>query len=76
MTEMMSDVKHAEYPKPESGLDERLIDQARAGGLKLTGEGGVTAPGHHRTRLPQSSAQVCRARPSCPRTDQPGRARG
>jgi transposase-like protein len=48
MTEMMSGVEHAEDSKPESrldGLDERLIDQlvvqARAGGLKLTGEGGV-----------------------------------
>jgi len=48
MTEMMSGVEHAEDSKPESGLDgldERLIDQlvgqAKAGGLKLTGEGGV-----------------------------------
>ncbi|HWO66441.1 MAG TPA: transposase, partial [Umezawaea sp.] len=48
MTEMMSGVEHAEDPKPESGLDdldERLIDQLvgqpKAGGLKLTGEGGV-----------------------------------
>jgi putative transposase len=47
MTEMMSGVERAEDSKPESldGLDEQLIDQlvgrARAGGLKLTGEGGV-----------------------------------
>jgi transposase-like protein len=48
MSEMMSGVEHAEDSKPESGLDgldERLIDQlvvqARVGGLKLTGEGGV-----------------------------------
>jgi putative transposase len=48
MTEMMSGVKHAEDSKPESGLDgldERLIDQligqAKAGGLKLTGAGGM-----------------------------------
>jgi putative transposase len=51
MTEMMSGVEHADDTTPETrpaaleGLDERLIDQlvgqARAGGLKLTGEGGV-----------------------------------
>jgi transposase-like protein len=48
MNEMMSDVEHADEPKPGSGLgglDERLVDQlvgqARAGGLQLTGEGGV-----------------------------------
>ncbi len=48
MTEMMSGVEHAEDAKPETvldGLDEQLVDQlvsrARAGGLKLTGEGGV-----------------------------------
>lgn len=48
MTEMMSGVENAEDAKPETaleGLDEQLIDQlvsrARAGGLKLTGEGGV-----------------------------------
>ncbi|MFJ6677482.1 IS256 family transposase [Actinosynnema sp. NPDC091369] len=48
---MMSGVEHADDTTPETrpaaleGLDERLIDQlvgqARAGGLKLTGEGGV-----------------------------------
>ncbi|MEV0675825.1 IS256 family transposase [Actinosynnema sp. NPDC050436] len=51
MTEMMSDVENAEDAKPETaldgldGLDEQLVDRlvsrARAGGLKLTGEGGV-----------------------------------
>lgn len=48
MTEMMSGVEHAEDAKSETvldGLDEQLVDQlvsrARAGGLKLTGEGGV-----------------------------------
>ncbi|PSL51517.1 mutator family transposase [Saccharothrix carnea] len=48
MTEMMSGVEHAEDAKPETvldGLGEQLVDQlvsrARAGGLKLTGEGGV-----------------------------------
>ena len=48
MTEMMSGVENAEDAKPETaleGLDEQLVDQlvsrARAGGLKLTGEGGV-----------------------------------
>jgi transposase-like protein len=51
MTEMMSGVEHAEDARPETaamaldGLDEQLVDQlvnrARAGGLKLTGEGGV-----------------------------------
>ncbi|MDQ2589286.1 IS256 family transposase [Saccharothrix yanglingensis] len=51
MTEMMSGVEHADDTTPEirpaalEGLDERLIDQlvgqARAGGLKLTGEGGM-----------------------------------
>ncbi|MFD7656808.1 IS256 family transposase [Actinosynnema sp. NPDC059797] len=48
MTEMMSGVEHAEDAKPETvldGLDQQLVDQlvsrARAGGLKLTGEGGV-----------------------------------
>ncbi|MEV0681667.1 IS256 family transposase [Actinosynnema sp. NPDC050436] len=45
---MMSGVEHAEDAKPETaldGLDEQLVDRlvsrARAGGLKLTGEGGV-----------------------------------
>ncbi|MEV7045013.1 transposase, partial [Amycolatopsis sp. NPDC051061] len=45
MTDMMSGVENAEDPKPEDGLDERLVAQlvshAKAGGLKLTGEGGV-----------------------------------
>jgi putative transposase len=48
MTEMISDVKHAGEPKPEPGLDglddqlvEQLMDQARADGLQLTGEGGL-----------------------------------
>lgn len=51
MTEMMSGVERAEDATPETaamaldGLDEQLLDQlvsrARAGGLKLTGEGGV-----------------------------------
>ena len=48
MTEMMSGVEHAEDSKPETGLDgldeqlvEQLVSRARAGGLKLTGEGGV-----------------------------------
>jgi putative transposase len=46
MTEMMSGVERAEEFEPGlDGLDEQLIDQlvgqARAGGLRLTGEGGV-----------------------------------
>jgi transposase-like protein len=48
MTEMMSGVEHAEEPRPGSGLDgldeqlvEQLVGQARAGGLQLTGEGGL-----------------------------------
>src|SRR5918999_3370732 len=48
MTEMMSGVEHAEDSKPVLGLDgldeqlvEQLVNRARAGGLKLTGEGGV-----------------------------------
>ena len=46
MTEMMSDVEHAEEQKPGlDGLDEQLVEQlvgrARAGGLQLTGEGGL-----------------------------------
>jgi putative transposase len=48
MTEMMSGVEHAEEPKPGLGLDgldeqlvEQLVGQVRAGGLRLTGEGGV-----------------------------------
>jgi len=48
MTDMMSGVENAEDSKPETGLDgldeqlvAQLVDRARAGGLKLTGEGGV-----------------------------------
>jgi len=48
MTEMMSGVEHVEEPKPAPGLDgldeqlvEQLVGRARAGGLQLTGEGGV-----------------------------------
>jgi hypothetical protein len=48
MTDMMSGAKNAEDPKPESGLDgldeqlvAQLVSHAKAGGLKLTGEGGV-----------------------------------
>jgi hypothetical protein len=48
MTEMMSDVERAEEPKSGPGLDgldeqlvEQLVGQARAGGLQLTGEGGL-----------------------------------
>ncbi|RSM59366.1 IS256 family transposase [Amycolatopsis sp. WAC 01376] len=48
MTEMMSGVENAEDSKPETGLDglddqlvEQLVSRAKAGGLKLTGEGGV-----------------------------------
>jgi transposase-like protein len=51
MEEMMSGVENVEDPKPATGLDgldgldeqliDRLVGQARAGGLKLTGEGGV-----------------------------------
>jgi putative transposase len=48
MTEMMSDVEHAEEPKTGAGLDgldeqlvEQLVGRARAGGLQLTGEGGL-----------------------------------
>jgi putative transposase len=48
MTDMMSGVENAEDPTPEAGwdgLDEQLVEQlvsrAKAGGLKLTGEGGV-----------------------------------
>ncbi|MFE0021478.1 IS256 family transposase [Amycolatopsis sp. NPDC059021] len=44
----MSGVENAEDSKPEAGLDglddqlvERLVDRAKAGGLRLTGEGGV-----------------------------------
>ncbi|MFG1913201.1 IS256 family transposase [Kribbella sp. NPDC048928] len=45
---MMSDVEHAEESEPGPGLDgldaqlvEQLVGQARAGGLQLTGEGGL-----------------------------------
>lgn len=45
---MMSGVEHAEDSMPEAGLDgldeqlvAQLVNRARAGGLKLTGEGGV-----------------------------------
>lgn len=48
MTETRSGVENAEDAEPGTaleGLDEQLVDQlvsrARAGGLKLTGEGGV-----------------------------------
>jgi putative transposase len=48
MTEMMSGVERAEDARPEVGLDgldeeliDQLVDRARAGGLKLTGQGGV-----------------------------------
>jgi putative transposase len=48
MTEMMSGVENAEDSKPETGLGglddqlvEQLVDRAKAGGLRLTGEGGV-----------------------------------
>jgi hypothetical protein len=50
MTDMMSGVENAEDSKPKSktgldGLDEQLVAQlvsrAKAGGLALTGEGGV-----------------------------------
>lgn len=51
MTEMMSRVEHTEDPNPSAdpagldGLDEQLItqlvDRAKTGGLRLTGEGGV-----------------------------------
>jgi putative transposase len=48
MTEMMSGVENAEEPRARAGLDgldeqlvEQLVGQARAGGLQLTGEGGL-----------------------------------
>jgi len=48
MTDMMSGVENAEDSKSETGLDglsdqlvAQLVDRAKAGGLKLTGEGGV-----------------------------------
>nr|WP_246370552.1 IS256 family transposase [Amycolatopsis echigonensis] len=47
---MMSGVENAEDSKPETGLDgldeqlvAQLVDRAKAGGLALTGEGGVLA---------------------------------
>jgi transposase-like protein len=48
MTEMMSDVANTEDSNPVTGLDgldeqliNQLVDQAKTGGLQLTGEGGV-----------------------------------
>jgi transposase-like protein len=48
MTEMMSGVENTEDSNPAAGLDgsdeqliNQLIDRAKAGGLQLTGEGGV-----------------------------------
>jgi putative transposase len=50
MTDMMSGVENAEDSKPETGLDgldeqlvAQLVSRAKAGGLQLTGEGGVLA---------------------------------
>ncbi len=50
MTDVMSSVENAEDSKPETGpdgLDEQLVTElvsrAKAGGLALTGEGGVLA---------------------------------
>jgi putative transposase len=50
MTDMMSGVVNAEDSKPEMGLDgldeqlvAQLVSRAKAGGLQLTGEGGVLA---------------------------------
>jgi hypothetical protein len=50
MTEMMSGVENPDDEMPAGladGLDEQLVgqlvDRARAGGLQLTGEGGVLA---------------------------------
>ncbi|RZS44898.1 hypothetical protein EV193_101778 [Herbihabitans rhizosphaerae] len=50
MTVMMSGVEDAESVEPEAslaGLDEQLVEQlmdrAKAGELKLTGEGGAAA---------------------------------
>jgi hypothetical protein len=50
MTDMMSSVENAEDSKPETGLDgldeqllAQLVSRAWAGGLALTGEGGVLA---------------------------------
>jgi hypothetical protein len=54
MTDMMSGVPNtedAENPKAAAGLDgldeqlvEQLVSRAQAGGLQLTGEGGVLQP--------------------------------
>jgi len=70
MTEMMSGVEHAEEPKPEPGLDgldeqlvEQLVGQARAGGLRLTGEGGL---------LQQLTKRVLESAPEGEITDHPG----
>jgi transposase-like protein len=51
MTEMMSDVNDTKDPNPAAGLDRldgldeelinQLVDRAKTGGLRLTGEGGV-----------------------------------
>jgi putative transposase len=50
MTDMMSSVENAEDPTLETGLDgldeqlvAQLVSRAKAGGLALTGEGGVLA---------------------------------
>ena len=50
MTDMMSGVENAEDSTPETGLDgldeqlvAQLVSRAKAGGLQLTGEGGVLA---------------------------------
>src|SRR6266700_1954705 len=50
MTEMMSGVDETEDPDTRAGLDglddqliNQLVDRAKAGGLQLTGEGGVLA---------------------------------
>ncbi len=50
MTDMMSVVENAEDLTPETGLDgldeqlvAQLVSRAKAGGLQLTGEGGVPA---------------------------------
>ncbi len=43
MTDMTSGGENAGDPTVEAGLDERLVSRAKAGGLALTGEGGVLA---------------------------------
>ena len=65
MTEMMSSVEHTEDSNPAGGsayldgLDEQLInqlvDRAKAGGLQLTGEGGVLQ--HLTKRLLESALE-------------------